>query len=116
MLKDKWKEVQRLFKLASIDPQIVEFKGFLTFLATIRGENSDLKNLEVSFSLLRFDNEIMCIFVFNDITAKIQVTALKETINYKNRLLASVSHELRTPLNGTINLIETAIEDKTVSQ
>lgn len=51
----------------------------------------------------------MFMFVFNDITSQKQVNNLKETINYKNRLLASVSHELRTPLNGTINFIESSL-------
>jgi len=73
------------------------------------------KTLEIAFTLKTIDNQSCCLFILTDVTNRLLVDSLQETIEYKNRLLASVSHELRTPLNGNINFIQAAIDEQSVS-
>jgi signal transduction histidine kinase/FixJ family two-component response regulator len=72
------------------------------------------KTVDIKVAMKEFAGQNVVFFIFSDISDRILVDDLKQTIEYKNRLLASVSHELRTPLNGNINFIESAISDSSV--
>lgn len=74
------------------------------------------RNIEMKFSMKNFGLEANGVFIFSDLAEQFKISTLNESIEYKNKLLASVSHELRTPLNGNINFVQTAVDDPHVPE
>ena len=116
MTNAKWREVITHFiNKSNVFDENKDGK-FLVFYGSMINSNGDKKTFEIKFSVKNFDHTASYLMIFSDITERVNVTTLKETINYKNQLLASVSHELRTPLNGNINFIQSAIDDPLTTQ
>jgi len=63
----------------------------------------------------QYDREYI-ILIICDTTQRDLLVRFEDNNKYKDQLLASVSHELRTPLNGNINLVESALHDKSVPE
>jgi signal transduction histidine kinase len=51
--------------------------------------------------------------IFNDVSERHMITALKLADEQKDRVIATVSHELRTPINGTLGLLDRIAETAT---
>jgi len=85
-------------------------------LNTPMGTHQKERNIEIKFSLKKFGGEDVCLIFLNDISQRQIISTLNETLNFKNKLLASISHELRTPLNGNINFVERALEQDSIPE
>ena len=72
--------------------------------------------LEIRVMTLVFREQPALALIFHDVTERGIIEVLKYNNSYKDRLLASVAHELRTPLNASINLVQSAIDEHTISQ
>lgn len=70
------------------------------------------KSMEIKISVTRLQSKDSIILVISDITQRDLISRLEGVNEYKINLLASFSHELRTPLNANLNLLETGIEHK----
>jgi signal transduction histidine kinase len=89
---------------------------YLAYKGNLRMNGQREKSIDIKFSLKDFAGTPVVFFIFSDISERLAVESLQQTIEYKERLLASVSHELRTPLNGTINFVDAAIQDPRVPE
>src|SRR5688572_4483869 len=87
---------------------------YLLFKGVLQVTEEASKTLELKITMKSFLGDKLLLLIVSDTSQRILVKNLKQTIEYKNRLLASVSHELRTPLNGNINFLDAAIEDNKV--
>jgi signal transduction histidine kinase len=79
------------------------------------GRASPDKSMEIKISVTEFQSKDSIILVISDITQRDMISRLEGVNDYKINLLASFSHELRTPLNANLNLLETAIDHKEMS-
>jgi hypothetical protein len=102
----RWDSFSRYFTSA-----LGQEESYLIFRGTVHLDSQRTKKIELKFSMKNFQGQMVVIFIFSDISEKLMVDSLKQTLEYKSRLLASVSHELRTPLNGNINFISSVIKD-----
>mmetsp|Transcript_15361 Transcript_15361/g.13087 ORF Transcript_15361/g.13087 Transcript_15361/m.13087 type:complete len:336 (+) Transcript_15361:434-1441(+) len=112
-MKYNWKDMYKHFVQSDKDNSTPDFIIYQGKMTTDDGEE---RFMEMKFSMKQFEYEANALIIFSDLGEKFKVQSLNETIQYKNRLLASVSHELRTPLNGNINFIQTAVDDPYVPE
>ena len=78
--------------------------------------NSDTEShYEIKLRLITWDHQPAYALIFNDVSEKQLVTALKLADQEKDRIIATVSHELRTPINGTLGLLK-MIQDRTADE
>ena len=71
-----------------------------------KGKNDVVHHYEIKIRKISWDLQSAYTVVFNDVSEKQLVTALKLADQQKDRIIATVSHELRTPINGTLGLLE----------
>jgi len=87
-------------------------RRFLIFNGKLKTEDHHAKSIEIKISYLHQYEREFIILIIRDTTQRDLLVTLEDNNKYKDQLLASVSHELRAPLNGTINLVESAVNDK----
>ena len=61
---------------------------------------------EIKIRKITWDQISSYALIFNDVSERQMVTALKLADQHKDRIIATISHELRTPINGTVGLLE----------
>ena len=81
----------------------------------IQGNHED-KELEIKIISLTYEKNPSLLFFISDITLQNLKTKFEDNTKYKSLLLSSVSHELKTPLHGGISMIQTSIDEPTISQ
>ena len=74
------------------------------------------RNYFIKFSPSVYMDKPVVVVNVTDTTDRDSLIAAEASNEYKTRLLSSVSHELRTPLNGSINFIEEALNDPSLSR
>jgi len=74
------------------------------------GESSPTRNCDLHYEIkirqTTWDDNPAFAIIFNDVSQKQMVTALRLADKEKDRIIATVSHELRTPINGTLGLLD----------
>jgi len=82
-------------------------ENMLVLPAIYRDSGSeDISHYEIKIRSITWDQVPAYAIIFNDVSEKQLVTALKLADQQKDRIIATVSHELRTPINGTLGLID----------
>ena len=69
-------------------------------------EIEQVSHYEIKIRETTWDQLPAYAIIFNDVSEKQLVTALKIADEQKDRIIATVSHELRTPINGTLGLLD----------
>jgi len=69
-------------------------------------DDSSPSHYEIKIQSTAWDQVPAYAIIFNDVSEKQLVTALKMADQQKDRIIATVSHELRTPINGTLGLLD----------
>ena len=78
--------------------------------------NAEILSVEVKISIFTdVTEENKLILIVRDTTQRDILATLESNNRFKDNVLASVSHELRTPLNGVKALIDSCIDDPTVT-
>ena len=81
--------------------------------------NSNIPDIsvEIKISVFTDTNDLRkFIIILRDTTQRDILATLESNNKFKDNVIASVSHELRTPLNGFRALVESCIQDTTVSR
>ena len=80
---------------------------FLTLPAIYRNTSNTMAfHYEIKIRKITWDQISSYTLIFNDVSERQMVTALKLADQHKDRIIATISHELRTPINGTVGLLE----------
>ena len=86
---------------------ILENQNMLVLPAVYRHDDSGhTSHYEIKIRSTTWDQVPAYAIIFNDVSEKQLVTALKMADQQKDRIIATVSHELRTPINGTLGLLD----------
>jgi len=84
----------------------VKNKDLIVLPALYKGNNEKIFHYEIKLRQITWNFVPAYAIIFNDVSEKQTVMALKLADTQKDRIIATVSHELRTPINGTLGLLE----------
>ncbi len=85
---------------------MLENQNMLVLPAIYRHDCGNNSHYEIKIRSTTWDQVPAYAIIFNDVSEKQLVTALKIADQQKDRIIATVSHELRTPINGTLGLLD----------
>ena len=97
-----------------INQSRLQEREFLIYNGKLQVDDHHVKSIEIKISFMQQYAQDFIILIIRDTTHRDLLVTLEETNKYKDQLLASVSHELRAPLNGNINLLESALQERSV--
>jgi len=81
-------------------------KDVANFYAIYQKDSPEECWYEIKIRKIMWEDQSAYTIIFNDISDKQLVRALKIADEQKDRVIATVSHELRTPINGILGLLE----------
>ena len=73
-------------------------------------EDTATRHYEIKVRKILWETQPAYTIIFNDVSERHMLSALKLADKQKDRIIATVSHELRTPINGTLGLLEMLTE------
>jgi len=86
---------------------VIHSQDVVVLPAMYKDDNNEvISHYEIKIRPTTWDNQPAYGIIFNDVSEKQLVTALKLADQQKDRIIATLSHELRTPINGTLGLLE----------
>ena len=106
-----------LFEMLTFYNSYQDEQVFITFLRLAKYDSEDTEKHACSLNLkLTLKKSILndTSYFFIHIKAIEKIIKIKETSEFKTRLLNSISHELKTPLNGSLTLLELLRNEKSV--
>jgi len=92
--------------LSDFASQLEKQEESFTLPAIFKDEEGHEYHYEIRIRRITWDFKPAFALVFNDISDKQLVMALKFADEQKDKVIATVSHELRTPINGILGLLE----------
>ena len=98
--------LQEFIDKLSSDATIVADKEVILLSTTFMDDEAKRYYYEIKLRRIRWESEPSYALVFDDVSDKQLVMALKFADEQKDKVIATVSHELRTPINGILGLLE----------
>ena len=83
----------------------------VTLESSTRTIDSEIVHYQIKISSFRSEGKILLLLVFSDITHSKAIASLQKKFEYNSKVLDTVTHEMRTPLNGSLNFLQSALED-----
>ena len=114
ILLEKWDNLSELFKDQKNANNFLP--RYLDFLGKTNDSETVQRTIEIKVTFRNFESQKVCLILLSDITEKLIVSTLRDSIEYKNKLIESMSHELTAPINEHLNLIQTAHNSDNISK
>ncbi|MGG7178562.1 sensor histidine kinase [Clostridium paraputrificum] len=112
---------RKLFSIIQLESNSDFQESYSSLLRGTTEINGDLKYFDLEFVDVSENNDEV-IVIFNDVTSKVKIDSMKESIQnklfeerLKNDFLSNISHDLKTPINviySATQLIEFYISDR----